>query len=168
MVTKSSRGPRAVHASHRTDDGDTQYGEDGGTLLPPCLATACAILTELCHHRASQDGEKKKLTKEEKEAKKLKQEKKRLKEEAAAAEGEKPAKKAKVDDDEKAEKKAAKKAKKEAKAAAAEAPAPAAEAPAAAEGGEENTRVYVGNLPWAIAADWMKEIMASAGVITNI
>ena len=102
------------------------------------------------------------------QAKKLKKEKKRLKEEAAAAEGEKPAKKAKVDDDDKAAKKAAKKAKKEAEAAAAEAPAPAAEAPAAAEGGEENTRVYVGNLPWAMTEDWMKEIMASAGGITNV
>ena len=127
-------------------------------LRPPCLATTRAILTEPCHHRASQ----------EKEAKKLKKEKKRLKEEAAAAEGEKPAKKAKVDDDDKAAKKAAKKAKKEAEAAAAEAPAPAAEAPAAAEGGEENTRVYVGNLPWAMTEDWMKEIMASAGGVTNI
>ena len=154
----------------------------------------------------TEDGEKKKLTKEEKEvrcdpslnrprnsdsavppphtilivhpthltahpasqAKKLKKEKKRLKEEAAAAEGEKPAKKAKVDDDDKAAKKAAKKAKKEAEAAAAEAPAPAAEAPAAAEGGEENTRVYVGNLPWAMTEDWMKEIMASAGGVTNV
>ena len=28
--------------------------------------------------------------------------------------------------------------------------------------------MYVGNLPWAMTEDWMKEIMASAGGVTNI
>ena len=28
--------------------------------------------------------------------------------------------------------------------------------------------MYVGKLPWAMTEDWMKEIMASAGGITNI
>jgi len=123
------------------------------------------------------DGET--LTKEEKAAKKAKKEAKR----AAAEVADEPADEPKLSKEEKAAKKAAKAAKKEAKEekkkkdrdgddeekpakkakTEAEAPAPA---PAAAEEGE--ARVFVGNLPFSMTEDWMKEEFQDCGTVTKI
>ncbi|KAL3899370.1 MAG: hypothetical protein SGPRY_012653, partial [Prymnesium sp.] len=51
---------------------------------------------------------------------------------------------------------------------AAEEPAVAAPPAVAAETGDANTRVYVGNLPFSMTDDWMKEVFASAGEIESI
>ena len=115
---------------------------------------------------------------DEKAAKKAKKEKKRAAEEAAAAGGDEPAKKKKKADDddddepkvklskeEKAAKKAAKAAKKEgggdfAPPAAISSPAPAGE-------GELN-RIFVGNLPFKMTEDWLKQTIESAGTVKDI
>ena len=136
-----------------------------------------------------------KLTKEEKAAKKAKKEEKKAKKrEAEVVEEEKPAKKPKGEETEeeraarKAAKKAAKKSasefapppaevdvkaeKKAKKAKAAVEAAVETDAPTpktAAEGSVEgNNRVYVGNLPFSMTEDWMKEEFSSAGSVTNI
>jgi len=103
--------------------------------------------------------------------------KKAKREAEAAAEEEAPAKKAKTEEgeekvkltkEEKAAKKAAKEAKKDGGAAASDfAPPPAAEekvaAPTPTAGGDENTRCFVGNLPFKMTEEWMKEVLQEAG-----
>ena len=87
------------------------------------------------------------------------QEKKEKKEEVAPATDEKKAKKEKKEKRklEEAAEEPAKKAKEE---PAAPTPTPAAEG--------ENTRVYVGNLPFSMTDDWMKEVFQSAGEVREI
>ena len=117
-------------------------------------------------------------TEEERAARKAA--KKAAKAEAAGAESPKAEKKKKKDkdaDDDKAAKKAAKKAKREAEeAAAADTPAPkkakkSEDAPAKTEepaAADENNRVFVGNLPFSMTDDWIKEIFQPHGTVSTV